>query len=302
VDLQYNAAVWPAHFEELRQRGSLTFESVQRAKDGRQIPVEIVANYVRFGDEESNCAFVRDVTERKRNEEALLASEEKLRALTRRIQAVREEERTNVAREIHDVLAQELTRLKIDLVWLQSRLAKADTAAAAARLAARVAEMSQMADTAIHSVQQIATGLRPAVLDSLGLCAAVDWQARDFQTHAGIRCHVSVPDAELPVGHDAATAAFRVLQESLTNVQRHAHATRVEVSLRLDGGQVILRIEDNGRGFAPDRLHGPLSIGLTGMRERALHLGGQLEIRSQPDAGTRVELRLPATPAANLPT
>ena len=237
----------------------------------------------------------RSSAERKRANVKLRVSRASLRALAARLQAVREEERTFLAREIHDVLAQDLTRLKFDLVWLQRRLAKPGQGAAARSLAARVAEMNRMADSVLHCVQRIATGLRPVVLDSLGLCAAVEWQARDFQDHSGIQCHASVPAHELTASRDVATAAFRILQESLTNVQRHAHATRVEVSLRQAAGQLLLRVEDNGCGIRAKQLSDPSSIGLVGMRERALLLGGQLEIRSHPGAGTTIEVRLPLT-------
>jgi signal transduction histidine kinase len=235
----------------------------------------------------------RSLAERKLAKMELRASRERLRALAARLQAVREEERTFLAREIHDVLAQDLTRLKFDLVWLERRLTQPGQGAAARSLVARVAEMNRMADTVLHCVQRIATGLRPVVLDSLGLCAAVEWQARDFQDHSKIQCHASVPADELTVGRDVATATFRILQECLTNVQRHAHATRVEVSLRQAAGQLLLRVEDNGRGIRAQQLRDPRSIGLVGMRERALLLGGQLEIRSHPGAGTVIEMRIP---------
>lgn len=224
----------------------------------------------------------------------LRVSQENLRALAARLLVVREEERTFLAREIHDVLAQDLTRLKIDLVWLQRRLAKLGKGAGAGSLTARVAEMDQMVARVLHGVQRIATGLRPVVLDSLGLCAAVEWQARDFQNHSKIQCRASVPVDELAAGRDAATAVFRILQESLTNVQRHARATRVEISLCHEAGQLMLRVEDNGCGIRAKQLRDPRSIGLLGMRERALLLGGQLEIRSHPSAGTVIEMRVPA--------
>jgi signal transduction histidine kinase len=186
-----------------------------------------------------------------------------------------------------------LTRLKIDLVWLHGRLAKARKSAAPETLAARVAEMCRMTDAAIHCVQKIATDLRPAVLDSLGLCAAVEWQVQDFQAHTAIQCQVSAPEEDLNLDHETATAIFRILQESLTNVLRHSRATRVEVLLQPEAGQLILRVQDNGCGIHPKTLLNPLSIGLAGMRERALLLGGQFEIRSQPGSGTTVEVRVP---------
>lgn len=234
-----------------------------------------------------------NVTERRKAQEALLASREQLRALTGRLQAAREEERMSVAREIHDVLAQDLTRLKIDLVWLQRRLAQRRPGPPATVLADRVTEMCRMADTAILTVQRIATGLRPVVLDSLGLSAAIEWQGRDFEAHAGIKCRISVPEEEPPLTRIAATAAFRILQESLTNVLRHARATRVEVSLQEVDAWCVLRIADNGRGIQRTALRNPRSLGLVGMRERAELLGGKLTIRTLPRGGTLIEVRLP---------
>ena len=153
--------------------------------------------------------------------------------------------------------------------------------------------MTGIADAAIESVQRIATELRPAVLDSLGLSAAVEWQAHDFQARSGIACHADAPEDELPVDRDSATAAFRILQESLTNVLRHAKATRVDILLEQDADRLVLRVQDNGCGMRSETLNDPMSIGLAGMRERALLLGGQLEIRSQPGSGTTVDVRLP---------
>jgi signal transduction histidine kinase len=216
--------------------------------------------------------------------------------LAARLQTVREEERTALSRELHDVLAQDLTRLKIDLAWLERRLIQSTSAAGPPPPAAKVAEMLQVADAAIASVQRIATGLRPAVLDSLGLCAAVEWQTKEFQSYSGVACQVSVPAETPAVGQDVATAMFRILQESLTNVARHARASRVEVSLRREVGQIVLRVEDNGWGIGPESLKSPLSIGLAGMRERALMLGGQFEILSDPGRGTTIEARMPAMP------
>ena len=150
-------------------------------------------------------------------------------------------------------------------------------------------------------MQTIAAELRPAVLDSLGLCAAVEWQSRDFQARTGIACRADVSDAELPVDRRCATAAFRILQESLTNVLRHARARRVDVALRQEGDRLALRIQDDGCGLPPEALESPMSIGLAGMRERALLLGGQFELRSRPGAGTTVEVRLPLRAAGDQP-
>ena len=237
--------------------------------------------------------LAQDITARTWTEADLRASRELMRALASRIQAVREEERTALARDLHDGLAQVLTRLKIDLRLLQTSPAGTRKGSEMKALAARLGTMVGIADAAIQTVQKIATGLRPVILDSMGLCAAVEWQARDFQAHAGIACRTRMPEEELPVGREVATAAFRILQESLTNVLRHANASRVEVVLRQKAGQLILTVKDNGSGMGADALNDPRSIGLTGMRERALLLGGHCEIRSRAGSGTTVDVHLP---------
>jgi signal transduction histidine kinase len=239
--------------------------------------------------------------ERQRAAEALVTSQAQLRALAARLQAVREEERIRVAREIHDVLAQELTRLKMDVVWLNRCLARPLDADKQKAAQERLAVMTTVTDTALQSVQKIATELRPIVLDSLGLCAAVEWQARDFQTRTGIACTATVPEQDVPLNQGHSTALFRILQESLTNVLRHAQATWVDILLRPEAGQLVLRIQDNGCGIRPEALSNPGSIGLVGMRERAMLLAGQLEIRSQAGLGTTIEVRLPLSKAANRP-
>jgi signal transduction histidine kinase len=221
------------------------------------------------------------------------SSQEQLRALARRLQAVREEERTRVAREIHDVLAQEMTRLKLDLGWLARRLTQPGFPEQAPLLAEKLAGMNALTDSAIHSVQKIATELRPVVLDSLGLCAAIEWLAKDFQKHSGIQCVASVPAADVALNRDCATALFRVLQESLTNVARHAGATRVDIRFACSPVEMVLSVSDNGRGCTRKRLENPRAIGLLGMRERALLLGGECQISSQPGRGTTVEVRVP---------
>jgi signal transduction histidine kinase len=221
--------------------------------------------------------------------------------LSARLETLREEERTRVAREIHDVLAQELTRLKMDVVWLSRRLARPWDADQLIAVQERLVVMTAVTDTAIQAVQKIATELRPVVLDSLGLCAAVEWQARDFQTRTGIACAATVPERDVPLDRDRSTAVFRIVQESLTNVLRHAQASQVEILLRLEAGQLLLRIQDNGSGISPETLSDPRSIGLAGMRERALFLRGHLDIRSQPGAGTTIEMRLPLTPPTHEP-
>jgi PAS domain S-box-containing protein len=247
------------------------------------------------------AAFV-DITALKEAEQELSLSRENLRGLAARLQAVREEERTSLAREIHDVLAQELTRLKIDIAWINRQIERPIDAPRQQSLKNKLGGMAELADIAIASVQKIATELRPVVLDSLGLCAAIEWQAKDFEARTGIRCSVTVPEADLALERDRSTALFRILQESLTNVARHAKANRVDVELGCDDEWVWLHVRDNGRGIRADELSDPHSVGLLGMRERATLLGGECRILSCPSGGTSVEARVGFQSAPSVPT
>ena len=244
-------------------------------------------------------AVVADITERKQAEEMLRVSHEQLRSLAARLQSVREEERTRVAREIHDVLAQDLTRLKLDLMWLSHRLAKTIDRGTQKLLQEKLVGMTELTDAAIRSVQTIATELRPVVLDSLGLCAAIEWQAREFQERTGIQCAAFVPEEEIRLDRDRSTALFRIVQESLTNVARHASATKVEIRLLCKARQLTLAVRDNGRGIKTGKPDDPHSLGLLGMRERALLLGGRCEITGPRGKGTTVEVRLPLGPSVH---
>jgi PAS domain S-box-containing protein len=234
-----------------------------------------------------------DITERKRAEAELLASREQLRALAGRIQAAREEERTHAAREIHDVLAQELTTLKLHVAWLSRRLAGPMDGWKQDILREKIGVMMEMTDKASRSVQRIASELRPVVLDSLGLCAAIEWVAADFQKRTEIRCKARVPTGNVAFDAEHSTALFRILQESLTNITRHAKASKVGIRLRLKADEVTLTIADDGRGIRPNELADARSMGLLGMRERASLLAGKCTIAARRSEGTVVEVRLP---------
>jgi len=234
-----------------------------------------------------------NITERKRAEIALRDSREELRALTARIQVAREEERTRVAREIHDVLAQEITGIKMDLAWLRRRLAEPVSTSQRKILLKKIGTMMRLTDQASKSAQKIATDLRPVVLDSLGFCAAMVWVAADFQKRTEISCEAKVTNQDLALERDHSTALYRILQESLTNIVRHAAATRVEIGLGQEAGDLVLTIRDNGRGIRAEQLKHPQSLGLLGMSERAILLGGRCTIRPLAGGGTLVEARLP---------
>lgn len=230
----------------------------------------------------------RDVTERMRAEEQLRHSREQLRALAAHLESVREEERTRIARQIHDELGQMLTGLKIDLSWIAAKLPHNQ-----AVVLERMQAMGQLIDATIRSVQRISTELRPGILDHLGLVAAIEWQAKEFQTRTGIQCRVSAGLAEYEPDQDISTALFRILQETLTNIIRHANATAVNISLTPDHDHLILAVVDNGRGITEQEMTGRNAIGLLGMQERALLLGGEVTISGRPKGGTTVTVTIP---------
>jgi signal transduction histidine kinase len=219
---------------------------------------------------------------------ALRKSEENLRALAARLQSVREEEWTRIAREIHDELGQALTGLKMDLTWVAKKLPLDQKA-----LAAKIRSIFDVIDGTIQSVRKIATRLRPEVLDELGLAPAIDWQAKEFQKRSGIRCRLFLPSDALALDRERSTAAFRVFQELLTNIARHANATRIDVAMQVDSGALVLAVEDNGKGIEEAAIFSPKSLGLLGMRERVLPFGGKVEFARAGDQGTRVTVSIP---------
>jgi len=235
-----------------------------------------------------NVVLIREIAERKRAEDHLRKSEENLRALAAHLQSVREEEWTRIAREIHDELGQSLTGLKMDLTWVANRLPGDQRA-----LAEKTKSMFGLIDDTIQSVRKIASRLRPEVLDQLGLTAAIGWHAADFRKRTGIRCKLSLPSETPTLDRERSTAAFRIFQELLTNVARHANATRIDVALRIESGALVLTVEDNGKGIAESAIDDPKSLGLLGMRERVLPFGGSIEIAGARNKGTNVRVSIP---------
>jgi signal transduction histidine kinase len=238
------------------------------------------------GDLVEFTGMAMDVTERKLAEEALQRSVEQLRALAEKSQNVREEERTRLAREIHDELGQALTGIKLDL---RSVIDRPLPRQAQART---IQAILHSVDETIQSVRKIATDLRPGVLDDLGLVAAVEWAAQDFAARTNARCTMSLPPENMAMAPAVATALFRILQEALTNIARHAEATEFSVRLDEEGDIVCLEIRDNGRGFQEAQLAPVRTLGVLGMKERALLLGGALTISSSPGNGTTVTARI----------
>jgi PAS domain S-box-containing protein len=239
----------------------------------------------------------RDVTERQRAEAQLARSREQLRALVARVQETREEERSRIAREIHDVLGQLLTGLKMDLAWCDRRLAEVADAALRQALAEKIAAAERLADTMVETVQKITSELRPSILDNIGLPAALQFEARQFHKRTGIRCEAVALPETCRLDADAATGIFRVFQEILTNVARHAQATRVEIRFTQTEDETVLTVSDDGRGIDAAAVADPNSLGLQSMRERALLLGGHVEIRGASGSGTTVTLTVPVRTA-----
>lgn len=234
-----------------------------------------------------------DITERQAAEEALRRTMDQLRALAAHLEAVRETERTRISREVHDVLGQMLSGLKMDLRWVAKRLERAPATPELELLQDRLAEAAKLADSTIATVQRIAVELRPGALDTLGLIDALRDEARRFETRSGLRVTLDLPDHRLALSPQVATTLFRIFQELLTNVARHAQASAVEVRLEEEPGFLVLEVRDDGRGFSPQRRDHPLSLGILGMSERATSLGGRFDIVADPAGGTRATIHVP---------
>lgn len=262
------------------------FEVAGKLRDGRAQVISLSAEVIQVGGEPCVLAVGADVTARKEAEEKARRSRRELRALAARLESVREEERTRIAREIHDELGQALTGLKIDLAWLKRRVDDRPESLE------RVQSILGRIDGTIDSVRRIATELRPSVLDHLGLVAAVEWQAQEFERRTGIMTTVKVQSDHPALDDARATTVFRILQETLTNVARHARATRVTISLIITAADLALDVKDNGRGITDAEIAAPRSLGLVGLRERAIACGGTLTIRGEPDRGTHVAVRI----------
>jgi signal transduction histidine kinase len=230
----------------------------------------------------------RRLAELRRTQEGLEASRAQLRALFLHLQSAREEERKHVAREIHDELGQALTVLKMDASWLQRHLA-----GKAAPALAKLRAMLELIDGTVRKVQQLSAALRPGLLDDLGLRAALEWQAEEFAQRTGLPCELAFCPEEIALDPDRSLALFRVFQEALTNVYRHARASRVRASLEVREGRAVLEVRDDGRGITPQESASPRALGLIGMRERLYPWGGELEIQGLPRQGTSLRVRLP---------
>jgi len=227
--------------------------------------------------------------EGKRVGESIVKSRDRLRNLSARLQTILEEERTRISREIHDELGQALTALKLDL----SSLEKMFSSGRLDNPSGKVRAMERDVGRIIRTVRKISTDLRPGVLDEFGLADAIEWQAKNFQKKTGIVCKVTLPTLEMITDTVRSTAIFRIFQEALTNVMRHAAASQVTVGLEEKNNLLLLEVRDNGIGITEDRIFDAKSLGLTGIRERVLQLGGDVSISGNPGKGTLVKVTIP---------
>ncbi len=256
--------------------------------DGGEFPIDASISQVDAEGSKFYTVILRDITERKRIEDALERSYRELRELSAVMHEVREAERLRIARELHDDLAQWLTAIKMDVSWLSSHLPREQ-----AQLVDKVEKMKGLVDTTVESVRRIAADLRPVMLDDLGVVAAMEHLLHDLSQRTGMIVGLDAEDAGVDFGEPLSSALYRMAQEALTNVVRHAEATEARVEMRIEGGNLVLAVRDNGKGFDPEAAGSRKSYGIMGIRERAHTLGGHARIARLDAGGTLVEIVVP---------
>jgi len=285
------------HAEHVRQFGAGATPSRRMAdarvvtglrRDGEEFPIDAAISHLTDGDTRFFTVILRDVSARVRAIEALRRSKEELQELGAAAQETRELEKSRVARELHDELGQSLTMLRMDVAWCRANLG-----GDGAGIAAKLERMEALLKTTVAATRRIASDLRPLMLDDLGLVPALEWLVQNMSQRAGIACDFTIDDPGLVLPPAHSTAIFRIVQEALTNIAKHAGATRAEVAVRQHEESVRITIHDDGVGFATDDPRKPSSYGLLGLRERATLLRGTATIRSEPGAGTAIAIELP---------
>jgi len=276
-------------YSVLEKKRTFRSEFPCRRRDGTGIECMVSAARIGTQLKQKNIVITyEDITDRKRAETEIERSREQLRNLSAHLQSVREKERTRIARELHDELGQLLTALNTGLVLLNRKIPETEKA-----LRDQTGSMIELVDMTMQTLKRIYMALRPGMLDHLGLAVAIGWQAGEFEKRTGIRCKVTVDPEDLSLDPDLSTAIFRIFQETLTNIARHAGAARVHVSLKATAEKVLLTVRDNGRGITQEQLAKPNSFGLLGMRERTHYWGGDVRISGKPGKGTLVKVYIP---------
>ncbi len=274
--------------QHIKRKDISPYEYALLTKSGKRIDAILATRLINYEGEKAILGIITDITERKKAEKTLSESREQLRNLAAHLQSIREEERALVAREIHDELGQALTALKMDLSWLDKKLPEEQSP-----LLKKTKSMSQLIDSTIQTVQRLSAELRPGLLDDLGLLAAMEWQAEEFQKRTGVACELSLGSQEIDLDQESSTAIFRIFQETLTNISRHASATKATVNLAEKGAQLELTIKDNGKGITEEKISDPKSLGLIGIQERVHFLGGNIDIKGIRNKGTTVTVSVP---------
>jgi PAS domain S-box-containing protein len=284
--------------EEVQKEGPLLVKATRG--DGQEFYLEAIGSRVTYGGLPASQVILRDISDRVRAYEELRASREQLRRLSTHLQSARESERGAIAREIHDELGGALTALKFDIASFEELLPPGDAGGARDAITEKLEAMSALIDSTVQTMRRIITQLRPVLLDSLGLNAAIEWLAEDFENRTGITCETRIQGEEGLAEGDRATAVYRIVQETLTNVARHAGATHVAITMETTGGNLRLTVHDNGKGVKEEEIGAPGSFGIMGMKERALILGGEVTLATSREGGTIVTLALPPDGARGL--
>ena len=273
-----------------RRMGDVTTLWAIRHDDGEEFPIEASISQATESNHHYYTVILRDITVRKHYEDELKERQSELRRLSAQVLEAREEEKTRIARELHDELGQMLTALKMDIGWVRQRIGAGD-----AELTDKTQKMNETLNQTVTSVRRIASDLRPLMLDDLGLPDAAAWLVEDFGKRSGVECEFKLVNAmeRGEFERNIANTIYRALQESLTNIGRHADAKRAWILLQIDPGEIRLEVEDNGRGITSEDMAKSRSLGLKGMRERVFHIGGSLEVAGAPRGGTRVSVRVP---------
>lgn len=274
--------------EQLLLNNEAIFDISIKTKNGEPVLYEINSVLVELEQKQAVIIVARETSGREKVEAELKQATEQLRNLSLHIQSIREEERTSIAREIHDELGQMLTALKIQITLLSKKLNRNQT-----ELKEKINKLSENIGISVETVRKITAKLRPGILDELGLLPAIEWQAKEFCNSAGVACELDLSAEEVTFNSEKTTAIFRIFQESLTNIARHANATRIKISFAEVKEQIILEIIDNGKGITKSQVNDPKSLGILGMRERAMLFGGNLIIKSSMGSGTSVRLEIP---------
>jgi signal transduction histidine kinase len=273
--------------------GGGQFEGPLVALDGTSRWIRVSSKEVSYRGRNILVKAVSDLTREREYANRLQVTNERLRSLTAKLESVREEEKARLSRQIHDEVGQILTGIKIENTRVTAWLEELGGDATPDRVRNKLREISSLLDEALNTVRRIARELRPSLIDDLGLVAAVEWQIGSFQDRSGLPCRLrrNLSDSNLP--KPVAVEVFRILQEALTNILRHAQARGVKVWLYRAGTRLVMTVQDNGKGIGQAPLDSSKSLGIIGMQERAYHVGGTLRIWGRPGKGTSVRLQIP---------